>query len=93
MTELVAVTKPDIFWVGLGTPKQERFMAHYLSKLDVRVMIGVGAAFDIHTGRVKDAPSWMKSAGLQWLHRLAQEPFLWRAGLQLLRLRKYGVKN
>ena len=81
-------------------------MAHYLSKLDVRVMIGVGAAFDIHTGRVKDAPSWMKSAGLQWLHRLAQEPrrlwrrylfnnprFLWRAGLQLLQLRKYGVKD
>ena len=106
LTELVAVTKPDIFWVGLGTPKQERFMAHYLSKLDVRVMIGVGAAFDIHTGRVKDAPSWMKSAGLQWLHRLAQEPrrlwrrylfnnprFLWRAGLQLLQLRKYGVKD
>jgi N-acetylglucosaminyldiphosphoundecaprenol N-acetyl-beta-D-mannosaminyltransferase len=106
LTELVALTKPDIFWVGLGTPKQERFMAHYQDKLDSRVMIGVGAAFDIHTGRTKDAPTWMKSAGLQWLHRLAQEPrrlwrrylfnnprFLWSATLQLLRIRNYSVNH
>lgn len=75
----VAACKPDIFWVGLSTPKQERFMAHYLDQLDTKLMIGVGAAFDIHTGRIKDAPKWIKSLGLQWLHRLIQEPRrLWR---------------
>ena len=75
----VSAVKPDIFWVGLSTPKQERFMAEYLSLLDTRVMVGVGAAFDVHTGRIQDAPDWMKNAGLQWLHRLGQEPRrLWK---------------
>lgn len=75
----VAVCKPDIFWVGLSTPKQEKFMAQYLNNLDTKLMIGVGAAFDIHTARIKDAPRWMKVAGLQWLHRLVQEPRrLWK---------------
>lgn len=63
-------SKADILWIGLSTPKQERFMAHYIDKLNVRLMVGVGAAFDIHTGRTRDAPTWMKAAGLQWLHRL-----------------------
>jgi N-acetylglucosaminyldiphosphoundecaprenol N-acetyl-beta-D-mannosaminyltransferase len=66
--------KPDVIWVGLSTPKQERFMAHYIDKLDTVLMFGVGAAFDIHTGRTKDSPQWMKKSGLQWLHRLIQEP-------------------
>jgi len=70
----VAKTKPDIFWVGLSTPKQERFMAQYLERLDVKLMAGVGAAFDLHAGLRHDAPSWMKPCGLQWLHRLYQEP-------------------
>ncbi len=71
--------KPDCFWVGLGTPKQEEFMGRYAERLDTRVMFGVGAAFDIHTGFMRDAPNWMKRAGLQWLHRLWQEPRrLWR---------------
>jgi N-acetylglucosaminyldiphosphoundecaprenol N-acetyl-beta-D-mannosaminyltransferase len=70
----VARTRPDIVWVGLSTPKQERFMAAMLERLETRVMIGVGAAFDIHTGNIKDAPDWMKRSGLQWLHRLQQEP-------------------
>lgn len=75
----VTECKPDIFWVGLSTPKQERFMAHYLHRLDTKLMVGVGAAFDVHTGRIKDAPTWMKTAGLQWLHRLVQEPKrLWK---------------
>jgi len=71
---MVAGCKPHLFWVGLSTPKQERFMAKYLSILDVKVMLGVGAAFDVHTGRIKDAPEWVKNAGLQWFHRLCQEP-------------------
>ncbi len=71
---LIAAARADILWVGLSTPKQERFMSAAIGRLDVRVMVGVGAAFDIHTGRLRDAPDWMKNSGLQWLHRLLQEP-------------------
>ena len=71
---LVGESKPDIMWVGLSTPKQEKFMAQYIDRLKVPLLVGVGAAFDIHTGRIQDAPAWMKQAGLQWLHRLLQEP-------------------
>ncbi len=74
LIELVARSKPDILWVGLSTPKQERFMAQYLDRLDVKLMVGVGAAFDLHAGLRSDAPNWVKHCGLQWLHRLAQEP-------------------
>ena len=66
--------RPDIIWVGLSTPKQECFMAEYLPLLKTSLMIGVGAAFDFHTGRIKDSPQWVKMCGLQWLHRLLQEP-------------------
>jgi N-acetylglucosaminyldiphosphoundecaprenol N-acetyl-beta-D-mannosaminyltransferase len=74
LCEQVSVVKPDIFWVGLSTPKQERFMADYFDRLDTRLMVGVGAAFDLLTGRMADAPDWMKKAGLQWAHRLIQDP-------------------
>jgi N-acetylglucosaminyldiphosphoundecaprenol N-acetyl-beta-D-mannosaminyltransferase len=75
----VGELKPDFFWVGLSTPKQEKFMDEYISKLDTKLMVGVGAAFDIHTGRIKDAPYWMKVTGVQWLHRIYQDPSrLWR---------------
>jgi N-acetylglucosaminyldiphosphoundecaprenol N-acetyl-beta-D-mannosaminyltransferase len=71
--------RPDIVWVGLSTPKQEIFMAENFRHLPCKIMVGVGAAFDIHTGHVKDAPAWIKSAGLQWAHRLCQEPGrLWK---------------
>lgn len=79
----IAEKKPDLFWVGLSTPKQERFMAEFLPLLDTTVMLGVGAAFDFHTGRMKEAPRWMMRCGLQWLHRLCSDPRrLWR---------RYGV--
>jgi N-acetylglucosaminyldiphosphoundecaprenol N-acetyl-beta-D-mannosaminyltransferase len=75
----VDLLQPDIVWVGLSTPKQEKFMAEYLPQLNTTLMVGVGAAFDFHTGRLKDSPRWIKVLGLQWLHRLAQEPRrLWR---------------
>lgn len=74
LAAIVAQKKPDIFWVGLSTPKQERFMARYLERLEVKLMAGVGAAFDLHAGLRSDAPGWMKHCGLQWLHRLGQEP-------------------
>lgn len=100
----VASARPDCFWVGLSTPKQERFMAEYMDRLDVSVMFGVGAAFDVHTGRMVDAPEWIKAAGLQWLHRLCQEPrrlwkrylvnnplFLVKVFAQLFGLKRYGL--
>jgi N-acetylglucosaminyldiphosphoundecaprenol N-acetyl-beta-D-mannosaminyltransferase len=79
LVRLLERTQPHIFWVGLSTPKQERFMAAYLDKLPITVMIGVGAAFDIHSGRVRQAPFWVQRSGLEWLFRLAQEPRrLWK---------------
>jgi N-acetylglucosaminyldiphosphoundecaprenol N-acetyl-beta-D-mannosaminyltransferase len=98
---MVRGTQPDFFWVGMSTPKQERFMAQYLSILpEAKVFIGVGAAFDLLTGRVRQAPPSMQRAGLEWLFRLTQEPkrlwkrylvnnplFVLRAGAQLLGLR------
>lgn len=67
-----------IVFVGLGCPKQERWMAEHRGKLNA-VMIGVGAAFDFHAGTVQRAPAWMRDNGLEWLHRLASEPGrLWK---------------
>ncbi len=74
LVQRVTEARPDYFWIGLSTPKQEKFAAAWLDRLDATVMLGVGAAFDLHTGRMTDAPAWMKNTGLQWLHRLAQEP-------------------
>lgn len=72
-------TRADIVWVGLSTPKQERWMFEHRERLSVPVLIGVGAAFDFHTGRVARAPEWMRENGLEWLFRLMQEPRrLWR---------------
>ncbi|MCU0790796.1 MAG: WecB/TagA/CpsF family glycosyltransferase, partial [Nitratireductor sp.] len=66
-------------WVGLGCPKQEIWMLENASRLDGAVTIGVGAAFDFHSGRIARAPRWMRANGLEWLHRLTQEPGrLWR---------------
>ena len=75
----ITAARPDVMWVGLSTPKQEKFMAEYLAKLDVTLMIGVGAAFDFHTGQVKQAPRWMQRSGLEWMYRVYREPRrLWR---------------
>lgn len=79
----IAELKPDIMWVGLSTPKQEKFMDEFLEELDVTLMVGVGAAFDFHAGRVKQAPVWMQKSGLEWFYRLWQEPRrLWRRYLK-----------
>lgn len=70
---------PDLLWVGLSTPKQERWMAAHVGKVNAGVLIGVGAAFDIHAGLVPQAPIWMQRRGLEWAYRLAREPRrLWR---------------
>lgn len=79
IAEIINAAKPDVVWVGVGVPKQEKWMAHMRPLLDAPVLIGVGAAFDFHGGRVKQAPSWMQRSGLEWLYRLIQEPRrLWR---------------
>ena len=58
-------------------------MHHYLPLLDTRIIVGVGAAFDYHTGRIRDSADWVKNAGLQWLHRLIQDPRrLWKRYLR-----------
>ncbi len=75
----VRSSRPDVIWIGLSTPKQERFMAQYSGLLETKLMVGVGAAFDVHTGNIADAPGWVKRVGMQWLHRLIQEPRrLWK---------------
>jgi len=84
----VAVTQinasaADIVWVGLSTPKQERWMAAHMGRVDAPVMIGVGAAFDFLSGIKRQAPRWMQRTGLEWLFRLAAEPRrLWRRYLR-----------
>ncbi len=102
LLEMVDKLRPNFFWVGLGTPKQEIFMYEYLPLLDTNVMLGVGAAFNFLTGRVKRAPKWMQNLSMEWVYRLAMEPRrLWKRYLysnpvfaikfiqQLLRLHKY----
>lgn len=102
----VAAARPDIIWVGLSTPKQERFMSSTLSDLDVPVMIGIGAAFDLIGGKVRQSPRWIQRSGFEWLYRLIQEPrrlwkrylknnplFVWRLFLQLSGLRRYTIDS
>jgi N-acetylglucosaminyldiphosphoundecaprenol N-acetyl-beta-D-mannosaminyltransferase len=92
----------DILWVGLSTPKQERWMHDHRTRLNVPVLVGVGAAFDLHTGRLKQAPAWMRENGGEWCYRLVQEPrrlwrryvllgslFVWNVTLELLGLRQF----
>jgi N-acetylglucosaminyldiphosphoundecaprenol N-acetyl-beta-D-mannosaminyltransferase len=72
-------SRADVIWVGVGAPKQEKWMAAMRDRLDAPVLVGVGAAFDFHAGLVAQAPHWMQSAGLEWSFRLAHEPRrLWR---------------
>ncbi len=70
---------PDIVWVGISTPKQERWMAAHLDQLSAPVLIGVGAAFDFLSGKKSQAPRWIQRSGLEWFYRLVSEPRrLWR---------------
>ncbi len=64
----------DIVWVGLSTPKQDWWVANHRSLLNAPVLIAVGAAFDFHSGRVRQAPTWMQRSGLEWLFRVSQDP-------------------
>ena len=95
---------PDIVWVGISSPKQEFWMSCMRPLLDAPVLIGVGAAFDFHTGGQAQAPRWIQRAGLEWLFRLVHEPrrlwrrylvdnpwFLFELARQKLGLKKYPL--
>lgn len=103
--EQINQAAPDVVWVGLGTPKQDLWMAAHRDPLTAPVLIGVGAAFDFYTGRIPQAPRWMQRNGLEWLFRLWQEPRrLWQRYLvynplfvvlvaaQILKLHRYSLK-
>jgi len=105
LIETLCRLRPSIVWVGISSPRQELFMRQYLDRFPTTLMFGVGAAFDFHTGRIRDSAAWIKRAGLQWLHRLVQDPkhlfwrymrtnpaFLWQIGLQLTGLKNYAVQ-
>jgi N-acetylglucosaminyldiphosphoundecaprenol N-acetyl-beta-D-mannosaminyltransferase len=72
--ERIRAARPDIVWIGLGTPKQELWMKNHAAQLPRSVLLGVGAAFDFHSKVKRQAPLWMQRNGLEWLFRLATEP-------------------
>jgi N-acetylglucosaminyldiphosphoundecaprenol N-acetyl-beta-D-mannosaminyltransferase len=76
---LINAARPDIVWVGLGTPKQDEWVGRFRPLLEAPVLVAVGAAFDFHAGMVRQAPRWMMRVGLEWFFRLLMEPRrLWR---------------
>jgi N-acetylglucosaminyldiphosphoundecaprenol N-acetyl-beta-D-mannosaminyltransferase len=100
--EKIHATNADVLWIGLSTPKQERWMYEHRDKLRVPVVVGVGAAFDLNSGRLQQAPSWMRENGLEWAFRLYKEPrrlwrrylvygskFVWHVTAELLSLRSF----
>lgn len=99
--ERINASGADIVWIGLSTPKQERWMAEHRALLRAPVLLGVGAAFDFHAGRVRQAPALLQRSGLEWLFRLAMEPRrLWRrylrnnpAFVMLLLAQKTGLRR
>jgi N-acetylglucosaminyldiphosphoundecaprenol N-acetyl-beta-D-mannosaminyltransferase len=99
---VIQAAKPDVIWVGMSTPKQERWMYDHSQVLGAPVLIGVGAAFDFITGRTGQAPHWMQDNGLEWLFRLVKEPrrlwrrylicgskFVWDASLEVLGWKRF----
>ncbi|MFC1738965.1 WecB/TagA/CpsF family glycosyltransferase [Planctomycetota bacterium] len=72
--ERINAAKPDILWVGLGSPRQERWIHRYFYRLRVIVAVGVGAAFDYETGKKRRGPRWMQKVGIEWLYRILQNP-------------------
>ena len=83
VAEAINRLRPDVVWVGLGVPRQEKWMQRMRERLDSPVLVGVGAAFDFHAGLIPQSPDWMQRAGLEWLYRLSREPRrLWRRYLR-----------
>lgn len=87
IVEMINEQKPDIVWVGLSTPKQEKWMAEHVGRLSATTLIGVGAAFDYLSNNKKQAPRWIRHTGFEWLYRLIVEPRrLWRRYLKIVPL-------
>jgi N-acetylglucosaminyldiphosphoundecaprenol N-acetyl-beta-D-mannosaminyltransferase len=83
VAEEINRSNADVVWVGIGVPKQEKWMVQMRSSLEAPVLVGVGAAFDFHAGLVRQAPPWMQARGLEWAYRLVREPRrLWRRYLR-----------
>jgi len=104
--ERINEARPDVLWVGLGAPRQDRWIHERLARLRVPVAIGVGAAFGFIAGTVQRCPEWMGSMGLEWAHRFAKEPkklwrrdlidgpkFVFHLGMELVGLRDYSERS
>ncbi len=79
VVRMINEAKPDVLWIGLGCPKQEKWAFEHRSRLNVPIIASVGQAFDIYSGRTVQAPGWMRDSGLEWLFRLATNPRrLWK---------------
>jgi N-acetylglucosaminyldiphosphoundecaprenol N-acetyl-beta-D-mannosaminyltransferase len=104
--EAINALQPDIIWVGLGTPKQDYWLAQHRHLLNAPVLVAVGAAFDMLSGNLPQAPLWMQRSGIEWLFRLYQEPrrlayrylvynplFMMHVFLQLTGLRRYPISG
>ena len=104
--QMINNSRPDVLWVALGMPKQDRWIFEHLDRLRVPIAVGVGAAFSFISGDVKRVPEWIGRFGLEWLWRLSREPkklwkrdfvdgpmFLFNVFLELTGLRKYGSKS
>ena len=100
----INAARPDIVWVGMSSPKQDRWMARMREQLDAPVLIGVGAAFDFLSGTVSQAPRWMQRSGLEWVYRLGTDPrrlwrrylvdnpwFIWDVTLQMVGIKKFEL--
>ena len=74
IVEQINAAEPDYVWVGLGTPKQDLWLATNRPRLNASALLAVGAAFDLFAGRRRRAPSWMQRTGTEWIYRLAMEP-------------------
>lgn len=82
ITSMINQASPDVLWVGLGLPKQERWIFAHRDRLNVPVVVAVGATFKFVAGKVEPAPAWISEAGLEWLWRFAHEPRrCWRRAL------------
>jgi N-acetylglucosaminyldiphosphoundecaprenol N-acetyl-beta-D-mannosaminyltransferase len=85
IVSLIQAARPDLLFVAYGAPKQDLWIARNRERLRVPVSMGVGGTFDFITGKAQRAPHWMQRAGIEWLHRLIQEPWRWRRMLALPR--------
>ena len=103
---IIEAAAPNVLWIGLSTPKQETWMYEHRETIHVPVMLGVGAAFDLNTGRLKQAPAWMRENGLEWLFRLLAEPsrlwrryilngsgFVWNVLLEVLGIKTFEIAS